>query len=126
AVRMRLGPGVPPILSATAGGVPGSPRPWSRVPRPVFRESSPPVPLALRERGNAGRAGCLAGLLEPAGRHHSVPPGGRGGARQLGRPVGTGPRERCALGSGSQRAGPDAVHHAVGRLRPATLVEREL
>src|SRR5438874_682760 len=143
---MRLGPQLPLTRGAAPGVVSGSPRPWSRVPRPVSRRSappvplcrgssppvrvcrgsSPPVPLSLGERGNYGRASGLERLLGPAGRHDAVASRRRSVARQPGRAVGTGPRQRGALGSGPQRAGPDAVHHAVGRLRPATTVEREL
>src|SRR5213078_3010565 len=109
---MRHGSGVPIIVGAATGGVPG--------------RSSPPVPLSRWERGNEGRAPGLVRLLGPAERHHAVPPGGRGAARQLGRSVGAGSHERRALRPDPQRAGSDAIGDSRGRLLPATAVECEL
>src|SRR5213596_259980 len=102
---MRHGSGLPIILGAATGVVPGNERrssagdPLSRGSSPVgprSRGSSPPVPLSRWERGNEGRAPGLVRLLGPVERYHTVPPGGRGAARQLGRSVGAGARERRA------------------------------
>src|SRR6266568_2156813 len=103
---MRHGPGLSIIVGTATGGVPGNERRssagdhrsrGSSPPVPLSRGSSPPVPLSRWERGNAGRVRRPGRLLEPAGRHYAVPPGGRGAARQLGRSVGAGSSERRAF-----------------------------
>src|SRR2546426_8549563 len=108
---MRHGPGLPIIVGAATGGVPGNERGssagdhlsrGSSPPVPLSRESSPPVPLSRWERGNEGRVRRPGRLLGPAERYHTVPLGGRGAARQLGRSVGAGSGERGALGPGPQ------------------------
>jgi len=122
---MRHGPGLPIIVGTATAGVPGNER-GSSAGDHLSRGSSPPVPLSRWERGNEGRVRRPGRLLEPAERHHAVPPGGRGAARQLGRSVGAGSGERCPLGPGPQCAGSDALGDARGRLLPATAVECEL
>src|SRR6266571_3166916 len=96
---MLHGPWLPIIVGAATGGVPGNER-RSSAGDHLSRGSSPPVPLSRWERGNEGRAPGLVRLLGPAERYHTVPPGGRGAARQLGRSVGAGSSERRALGPG--------------------------